>query len=157
MNGQKFFLANEGHVVNIIPPIDVNGGKSSDVFSMENYSHASIIIQVGVSSAAPTITLEECDNFTPTTHTEIAFNYYSETTASGDTLGAKAAATSSGFAISANDNIMYVIEVEASELSDGYPNLRISVSDGSASVIMSAVAILSGSRYGNDQSATAIV
>ena len=64
----SFYIPNEGHVVNILAPVDINGGAvSSDVFSMENYAHVDIIIQLGVTGAASTVTVEECDDFTPTT------------------------------------------------------------------------------------------
>jgi hypothetical protein len=149
-------IAEDGHVVNILPPVDVNGGVSSDVFSMKDAAHVDIIVQVGVSAAAPTITVEECDNFTPTTPVAIGFDYYAETTAGGDTLAARATATNAGFAISANDNIFYVISIDASELSRGYPNLRITFSNPGASVIASAVAILSGYRFKGSTTQTEI-
>lgn len=151
-------IAEEFHVVNIIPPRDINGaGANSDVFSMKAHNHATIILQLGATAGTTTVTLEACDNFTPTTTEAIAFSYYAETTAGGDTLGARTAATASGFATSANDNIFYVIEVDAAELPDGKPNLRLVLSSpGAVSVLVNAVAILSGARYAGDQSATAI-
>lgn len=150
-------LAQEGHIVNILPPQDVSGAVSSDVFSLEGYAHATIIIQCGSTNAdAGNITLEECDNFTPTTHTEIVFNYFAEETAGGDKLGAKTTATVAGIDVSANDNTTYVIEIDGSQLTDGYPNLRISWSACGGATYGSAVAILSGSRYAKDQNATAI-
>jgi len=150
-------IAETCHVVNILPPIDITGGATSDVFSMENYSHASIIVQVGVSAAAFTkLIVEACDNFTPSTHTDMAFNVYKEETDSGDTLGTRVAVAAAGVTPSANDNIMYVIELDAAELGDGTDKLRLEITNGVNSVIASAVAILSGSRYAGDQSATAI-
>jgi len=152
-----FNVANEGHVVNIIAPIDINGaGASSDVFSMEGYSHVDVIVQLGVTGAATTITVKECDDFTPTNSTAIAFNYYAEATAGGDTLGALTAATTSGFAASTNDGVFYVIEIDAAQLSAGYPCLQVLASDPSAATLLSAVAVLSGGRYASDQSGTAI-
>lgn len=153
-----FNVAEHGHVVNILPPVDANGGKNSDVFSMEGYAHASIIVTIGVSSGVAAITVEECDDFTPSASTAIGFRYYAETTAAGDTLATKATATTAGITPSANDNITYVIEIDASELTDGYPNLRVVFADPSASCIVSAVAVLSGSRYAGDPAnvATAI-
>ena len=59
--------------------------------------------------------------------------------------------------MSTNDNIFYVIEIDAAQLSASRPNLRVVFSDPSASVIASAVAILSQGRYTKDQSATVIV
>ena len=150
-------IAEECHVVNAIAPIDINGvGPDSDVWSMENYSHCSIIVQLGVTGGATTITVEECDDFTPHNSTAIAFYNSAEVTAAGDTLGARTAATSSGITGSTNDGVMYVIEIDASELTDGYPNLRVRFSDPTEATVVSAVAILSGSRYATEASPTAI-
>jgi hypothetical protein len=154
-------IAEMMHVVNLLPPIDVDtasGVTHSEIFSMKNYAHATIIVQLGVTPAdGGNITVEECDDFVPTNSTAIAFSYYGETTALGDTLGARTAAVAeTGIDVSANDNIMYVIEIDASQLSAGYPNLCIVWSNPGGSLIASAVAILSGSRYAGDQSATAI-
>ena len=155
---QGFNIAEQGHVVNILPPVDVNGGVTGDVFSMENYGHATIIIQVGVSAAAFTkIILNECTSFAAAGATAIPFSAYQEETAAGDALGARTAVAAAGVTPSADDNIMYVIELGARELSDASHFVQLSLTNASGnSVIASAVAILSGSRYGGDQSATAI-
>lgn len=155
-------IAEMCHVVNILPPIDVDtasGLAASEIFSMKNYAHATIIIQCGVTDAdGGNITVEECDGFAGANDTAIDFYYYAETTALGDTLGARTkAAAATGIDVSANDNIFYVIEIDASELTEDYGFLCIKWSNPGGSTIASAVAILSGSRYANDQSATAIV
>ena len=150
-------IAEQGHLVNILPPVDVDGAVNSDVFSMANYAHASIIITAGVTGAdAGNITLEECDDFVPTASTAIAFSYYGEPTPAGDTLSVRMAATVAGIDVSANDSIMYVIEIDASELSAGFPNLRIAWSDPGAATFGAAVAVLTGARYGKERSASAI-
>lgn len=155
MSAKGFRIAEEGHVVNILPPQDVAAGVNSDVFSLKGYAHATIIVQAGSTNAdAGNVTIEECDDFTPTTDTAITFNYYAETTAAGDTLGAKTSAAT--IDVSANDNIMYVIEIDAQQLTDGYPNLILKWSACGGATIGSAVAILSGARYGSPESATAI-
>ena len=161
---QGFVIAEAGHVVNLIPPIDITGGVNGDRFSMENYGHASILVQVGVSAAAFTkIELWECNAATggsdATDNVKIAYNVYKEETALGDTLGAKVAAadvTTAGVTPNAADNIFYVIELDASELSDGFQWVELRLTNGVNSVIASAAALLSGSRYGNPESATAI-
>lgn len=149
-------IAEGGHVVNILAPVDINGGKNSDVFSMKDHAHVDILIQNGVNAAASTVTVEECDDFVPTAPVAIAFHVYKEETAAGDTLGARTAVAATGFAMGTNNGIMYVIGIDAAELSAGKPNLRVVFSDPSGSVIASAAAILSGARYGSDQSATEI-
>jgi hypothetical protein len=154
---QGFNIAEMGHIVNILPPIDITGGKNGDVFDMKNYAHATIIIQVGVSAAAFTkIILNECTSLAAANATAIAHSVYKEETALGDTLGARTAVAAAGTTPSANDNIFYVIELDASELSDGYNFVELSLTNSANSVIGSAVAILSGARYAGDQSPTAI-
>lgn len=150
-------IAEQAHVVNILPPQDVSGGVSSDVFDMGKHAHATIIVQAGSTNAdAGNITVEACDDFTPTTHTEVTFNYYAEETAAGDTLSGKTAATAAGIDVSGNDNLTYVIEIDAADLPAGKPKLRISWSACGGATYGSAVAILTGSRYAGDQSATVI-
>lgn len=154
---KRLVIAEEAHVVNILPPQDVQAGVSSDVFSLKNYSHATIIVTCGTTDAdAGNITIEECDDFTPTTDTAIVFSYYKEETADGDTLSERTAATVSGIDVSANNNTIYVIEIDAEELSEGYPNLILKWSACGGATTASAVAILTGARYAGEESATAI-
>ncbi|MCK7513855.1 MAG: hypothetical protein MZV70_64120 [Desulfobacterales bacterium] len=150
-------IAENCHVVNIVPPIDISGGVTGDVFSMENYEHATIIVQIGVNAAAFTkIIVNECTDFAATGATAIAHYIYKEETDAGDTLGGRTAAAAAGTTPSANNNIMYVIELDADELSAGSHFVQLSLTNGVNSVIASAVAMLSGARYAGDQSATAI-
>lgn len=148
-------IAEQCHVVNILAPRDVDTVATPKVFSLKNYSHASIILSLGVTGAACTVTVEECDNFTPTTHTPIPFSYYANTTAAGDTHGARTDVAAAGFATSLNDVIFYVIEIDAAQLDAGFPNLQLVLSDPAAVTFGCAIAILSGARYGGQ--VTAIV
>ena len=156
MGAKGMVMAEVCHPIVALHPVDVNGGKNSDVWSMANAAHASICVCVGVSAAGLTITVEACDDFVPTAVEAIAFAVYKEETALGDTLGARTAVASTGLAISTNDNIFYCIEIDAAELSAGKPNLRVVLSDPSASVIGCVTVCLSGLRYAGEQNATAI-
>jgi len=157
MSAKGFYFSQEGHFVNALPPVDITGGKFSDVWSMKNYQHATIVIQIGVSAAAFTkIILNACDDFVPTTRTAIAYNQYAEETAAGDTLAAKVAVAAAGQTPTANDNTVYIIEIDASDLPQGSPNLEVSLTNGANSVIASVGVFLSGARYAEDLSATAI-
>ena len=153
----RIVIAEELHVVNVLPPVDITGGAAGDVFSMAKHGHATIIVQIGVSAAAFTkIIVNECDNFAGDNPVAIPFRLYAEETAAGDTLGAREDAASAGKTPSANDNIMYVIELDAAELSEAKPYVELSLTNGANSVIASAVALLSGARYAGDQSGTVI-
>ena len=157
MSGSKgIVVAEDLHVVLATAPVDVNSGVNSDVWSMANHSHCTIIVQFGVTGGASTITVEECDNFTPSNTTAIAFASYAEETAAGDTLAARVATTTSGITGSTNDGVFYVIEIDASQLTDGRPNLRVVFSDPSGATFASVLVLLSGSRYAQESSATAI-
>ena len=151
-----FVTAEEGHDVLCLAPVDINGGVSSDVWSMVHWGHASILIALGVTGGATTVTLEECDDFTPSNSTAIAFSVYKEETAGGDTLGAKVAVTTAGFAASTNDGVFYRIEIDTAQLSDGFPNLRVVLSNPGGVTFGAIIATLSGGRYAQVQSATAI-
>jgi hypothetical protein len=141
-------IAEQAHVVNVIPPIDITGGKAGDRFSLAKWQHATIIVQIGVSAAAFTkILVNACTAATGGSSAAIAYRLYSEETDAGDTLGAKEEVAATGKTPSANNNIMYVIEIDATELPDGSPWIELSLTNTSNSVIASAVAILTGARY----------
>jgi hypothetical protein len=49
-----------------------------------------------------------------------------------------------------------LIDIDSSELTDGYPYVVVKMSDPEASTIVSGVAVLSDSRYGSENTPTAI-
>jgi hypothetical protein len=152
-------LAEQAHVVNVLPPKNISGGAIGDRFKMSHHQKASIVVQVGVSAAAFTkIIVKECDAATAGTATAIAYRLYAEETATGDTLGAKEAVAATGRTPSANDNIMYVIDLDATDLTDGYKWVEVSLTNTSGnSVLASIVAVLTGPRYvGSADGLTAI-
>jgi hypothetical protein len=145
-----FVIAEQGHIVNILAPVDITGGKTAQAFSMKNHGHASILLQVGVSAAAFTkILVNACTDASGSNPTAIPFALYAQETAgaSHDVLGTRQQVTSAGYTPSANDGIFYAIEIDASELPDGSPYIQLQVTNGTNSVIASAVAILTGARY----------
>ena len=152
-------ISEAGHIVNILPPVDITGGVYGDVFSMAQYDHASIIVQVGASAAAFTkiLLLASVDNTGHSgTSVAIPFNCYKQETAAADVLGAAVAVEATGVTPSANDNIFYVIEVCGAELPAGKPYLELHLTNGVNSVIASAVAILTGARHGQESSPTVL-
>ena len=145
------------HFVNILPAVDITGGVTGDRFHMRHHKKALIVISVGVSAAAWTkIILRSCSAATGGTATDIPFTLYADETALGDTLGARTVVAATGHTPSANNGILYVIELDASELLDGHDWVELALTNGANSVIASAIAILSGSRYSGDQSGTVI-
>lgn len=156
MRGINIF--EQAHLVNAIPPINGTGGKSTDVWHMKYHRWANIILQIGVSAAAATkILVFGCTDAAGTNPTAIPFTLYKEETALGDTLSAKEAVTAAGYTPSANDNIMYGILVDASELPDDKPYMYVQVTNGTNSVILSAVAILTGARYSGSATGETVI
>jgi len=155
MGAHGITLCEEGHFVTLIAPQSQSAALTSEVFSMENYSHATIIVQGGAGSST-TITVSECDDFTPTTAATKTFSYAQETTADGDTATALAAATTAGVALGTATGIFTIIEIDDTELTDGYPCIQINLSDPGTSKLVSAFAILTGPRFGEDITQTAI-
>lgn len=150
-------IPENAHVVNIVPPVDCNGGATvSDYFSMGKYGHVDIILTLGVTGAAATVTLEESSNLAGGSTAAIVFDVYKEETDAGDTLGVKTRVTVAGFATSTNDNLIYVISVDAAQLSDGFPCLVLKLTDPAAATLISAVAVLSRPRYAGEVTPTAI-
>lgn len=141
-------LPEQAHYVNVLPPVDITGGKVGAEFHMKNHSKANIMVQIGVSAAAPTaILVKECSNAAGDNAVAIGFDYYAEETADGDTLSAKQTATASGITPSANNGIMYIIVIDASQLSATKPWIQVSFTNGTNSVIASISAVLTGARY----------
>jgi hypothetical protein len=157
-----FVLSEEGHFVNILSPVDITGGKVCQAFSMARYQHASILVQVGVSAAAFTKIIVSAGTATAAVGTAVAgataipFNIYKQETGgeAHDVLGARTAVAAAGYTPTANDGVFYVIEIDGNELPDGSPYVQLSLTNGTNSVIGSAVAILSGARYAEVQSPT---
>ena len=167
MGAKGFFTAEEGHYVPLIIPHDQNGAAhASSVIRMEGYAHADIFVFIGASTrAAGIITLESCDDMTPTTHTELAFDYYVSTAVFGaasddvwmdkTTLTATTGITPGAVGpAAATTGVTYHIPLDASQLTSGHIGFRLSIADPAAASIGCAFAILSGKRYGQAGSPT---
>ena len=148
MAGKGFWASEEGHVVNLFPPTtETNGLGFGDWMHMKESSHASIIITCGAITNATTVTLYEASNSSGSSNTAIVFNLASAT--STDIFGAISAATTGGFTTDTTNNSSFVIEVDASQLTDGKPYIGLHTTTAAANVF-SAVAVLSGRRYAED-------
>lgn len=158
MSAKGFYTAQNGHVVNILPPVDITGGKTAQAFNLRNAAHATIIVQVGVSAAAFTkILVNKCSDNAGTGAAAIAFDIFTQENAgaSNDVLSVRTAVAATGYVPSANDGIFYVIEIDAAQLDAANPYVQLQLTNGVNSVIASAVAILSGLRFAGDQNPTA--
>jgi len=150
-------LSERMKIVNMGPPKDVNGsGLDGGYVSLKNYKGATVIVQLGVTGAAGTVTVQEARDVSGTDAQNMAFGYRAEETSGGDTLGALTQAPSTGFSTSGNDNIFYVIEISARELSPGYDCFRVCLSDPEAATLASMCALLDRSRYQQEDLPSAV-
>lgn len=148
-------VAEQCHVVNLIVPESTVATGSSEVLSMENWSHATIIVVT--TGSGLTIIPKEATSFAGGGRTFLPYLYAQEGTARGDVLDAAlASGTTAGVATGAVTGATIVFEIDADALSDGYPYLYIT-NDGQATGDGGAIAILSGGRYQEDITATATV
>jgi hypothetical protein len=150
-------IAQEAHVVVALAPVSASGGKTAQAFSMKNYQHASIILAIGAQAAQMTsVVVNACTDASGDSPTAIPFNLFKCESAGEDTLGAKTPETASGFQPSATAGIFYVIELDASALPQGSPYVQVVIANGANADYAAIIAILSGARFEEDQSPTAI-
>ena len=155
MSAKGFRLAESGHVVNVLPPVDITGGTTSQAVEMALAGHVSFLLQIGVSAAAPGAVTVQAGTATAAVGANVAgataipFRVYKQETAgaSHDVLDAGTDVTTAGFTPAAGDGIFYVIEVDADALPAGKPYVQLALANTTNSVIASAAAVLSGLRY----------
>lgn len=152
-----FFSAEQGHVVQVIAPVNITGGVTGQAFSMKHYQHASIYVMIGVQAAAFTkISINQCTDHTGANPVAIPFNIHTQETGgtSNDVLSARIPVSAAGYAPSPNNGIFYVIELDAAALADGSPYVQVQLTNGANSVIAACLAVLSGARQEEAQSPT---
>ena len=129
----------------------------TDVVSMREYKLAVFSIYVGVGTTGTSlITIEACDDFTPTNKSAIPFAY--QEIATGDTHGALTKATTAGFTTTAGSSKIIKIYVNASDLaSSGYPNVRLKAVEVANDPVLGGIEIdLMEPRYDMEIPNTAI-
>jgi hypothetical protein len=129
-----------------LAPVDINGGAvASDWFSMANYDHLTIFVYIGVHGGASTITVANASDNAGTGTADIAFNYRLTATTLVDDFGALTAAAAAGVATDgATTDIIYAVEIDSSELTDGMDFVQLKMSDPAAGTLVSIHAV--GSR-----------
>lgn len=159
MSSKGLYVAQECHVVNLIPPASYSSTQTSNKINMKGWRHASIILQVGSAGTPPTVTLKSSDNGSPENTTALAFNAHKCETGyqstNGDVLGARVAVSSAGFTPAATNNEFYVLEFDADQLPAGQNFLEL-VATSPTSCFLAASVVLSGGRFDHDQSETVL-
>ncbi len=153
-----FNIAEGAHVINALAPVSFAAGLTSDYWNMEGYSHASIFILMGAAVQVAQVTVYQSEDSAGTGEDAIAFKYYSEITANGDVLERQADATAAGFATASagTADTMHVIEVDASELAEDHPFMCVKVTGAGGAQLGAILVVLSGARYAEEASVTAL-
>lgn len=102
--GNSSFVAANEDIFNGSPTTDVINLKNADGVVFE------VLTNANAGSGAATITIEACDDTTPSNTTAVAFRY--KVVSSGDTQGAVTACASTGLSVGTANRIV-LIEVDA--------------------------------------------
>lgn len=110
----------------IAPNADfASGTVATDIFEcLGDGAYFLVWYGTNANSGASTLTVEACDDVTPTTSTAVAFYYRSSTTF--DTWGAWTAATVAGFTVGGSADSAWQVWVDAAEIGTaGYGYVRL--------------------------------
>uniref|UniRef100_A0A6M3IRI5 Uncharacterized protein n=1 Tax=viral metagenome TaxID=1070528 RepID=A0A6M3IRI5_9ZZZZ len=132
-----------------------NGSPTTDVINLKNAQGVMFVVacNANVGSGAATITIEACDNVTPSNTTAIVFRYQLISTT--DLPGTLTAATTSGVASIGTTNTMLLVEVDAAtvgaaSVNSTYNNtfVRLKATETQSDAVDGAIlAFLFGLRY----------
>jgi len=151
-------LQNQHFITGLAPVADAFAGTvASDVVDVSNHQGVLFLVYKGVgATGTSTITVEACDDVTPSNTTAVPFFYKAIT--STDVQGAVTATTSAGFATTAGSSQMYAVQVDAQELaSAGYKYARLKAVEVVDSPVLGGIAIaLLGPKFGGSATNTAI-
>jgi len=150
-------LIGKVHIIPIIHPVDTtSAAPTCDVFGMQEYNHATIILQTGTNSKGFAVTVEECTTAAEADNTAMSEFYYREMETT-DTWGALTASGGTLTVADGDDNHVFAIEIDASELTDGYAYVKLTcAAPASGNNYVSAIAILSEPRFMKDVPVSAI-
>ena len=152
-------LSEEKKIVPILEPEDHAAGADGDSVSMENYGHVTFIIGFGELTGDAVLTIYEGAT-AGTKTTAKTFSYRATTTElkndDGDELGDEATSAALTLTAATYEDMMLVIEMDASELTDGTPWITPNISSAASEIFASIIAIMSQPRYAEDVPPTAI-
>lgn len=135
-----------------------NSNPTTDSISMANHHRLTFLVyQSGGTTGNATITLLASATSTPGSSTALPFRYRKMTTGASDVLGDVTNATDAGFTTTANEDSIYEIEIDSSDLPDGKPWVHMLCTEATNDPVNGCViALLSEPRYAGLTHATAI-
>ena len=126
-------LENRHFIGGLAPNADfASGTVYTDVFEVQGEAgYALVWYGTNASNGASTLTVEACDNNTPSNTTAVPFLYRVATTF--DTMGDWTAATAAGITVGGSANSAWEIYVPVSELAEeGYEYMRVKMVESTA-------------------------
>lgn len=120
------------------------GTVASDVVNMAGYEDILFVIHKGVgATGTSTVTVEACDDVTPTTTSAVPFTYRAITT--GDTEGALTQVAATGFTTTAGSSQLYAVQINAAALAaSGYSYARLKMVEVVDSPVLGGILIVQG-------------
>lgn len=156
MKFNGLFVEHVHVVAGLSPSADrYNSDPASDVVNMKNFEKAVFIVHQAknATSTAGTATIkpQAVSSVAASNAEDIAFKYSKKTTGADDTMGTIAAvlAATGGFTTTANEDTIYVVEVDASDLPAAKQYVQLKITEVvNAPVIGSVICLLLNPRYG---------
>lgn len=149
------FLAQEAKIVEMLKPQHA-GALSSMWVDMSNYGHLTAIVEIGQAAVNTTaITVDKAKTAAGGSNSDgiTMANWYSVTDVAGtqvaaaDLLVKGTAAASITSSATGSGASIYVIEIDAAELGDGYNFVQVELGASNAANFVSIVGILTEPRY----------
>jgi len=139
-------LCEEFKIVPLQQPEDPGAGAETfDSFCMKNYSHATIILLFGDNTADNALTIYEGDS-DASLGAALTFSYRLSSAiakaANADVLGTEATSAALTITAATYEDKMIVVEIDASELTDGYDWITCKLDGSATEQFIAAVAIL---------------
>jgi hypothetical protein len=156
---QHDFLSDHHITVGLVPVADAfDGGKASDIISLEHYRRATFLVVTGAiedAGISNLITVSACTTASGGTTTSMAFKHrLMNWSATVDTWGALTAAASTGYNFAAASpvaNAVWMVEVTADEVQAAYNGasfVRLNIAEtANKTVTATVIVILSEPRY----------
>lgn len=144
------YLADHAKIVEAIKPQTGASARSGDWVSLKGYSHLTIIVQLALGNAATTaITVDKASAVDGSGNSDgiTLNNWYKGTPSTDDSLSKGTAGASITTSNAGAGSELYVIEIDAAELGEGYDCVQVELGQSHSGNLVSALYVLSGARY----------
>lgn len=136
-------------VKGLAPSVDIfDGSPATDIINAGLVESVTFLVyHKGGTTGKGTLTVEACDDTTPSNTTAVAFRYRRMTTGASDVLGAISNATAAGIDTVPGEDTIIEISVKADELPSGKPYVRLKAAEAVNDPVAGAIVILAKPRY----------